>query len=114
MLIRTTVLGMLMICSFWIDTTTAGSSFLSPEQLKSQQRKAHAKPTPNPYRRDAEALLDTYGIEGNTSKIEMKFSVPFEISMKLSEKQYKDYGQILEKFLEDIFAEDSKEDQAKP
>ncbi|KAJ6634563.1 hypothetical protein lerEdw1_013957, partial [Lerista edwardsae] len=77
-----------------------------------QQRKVSPKPMPKVHRRDAEGFPDIHETEGDTNDIEIKLKVPFEIGMKISEEQYKDYGQILEQFLEDIFAEDNKENKA--
>ncbi|XP_061478024.1 appetite-regulating hormone isoform X2 [Rhineura floridana] len=110
MFARTMMVGVLLICSLWIETTIAGSSFLSPEQPITQ-RKVPSKPTTKFHRRDAEAFLDVHGseIERDSNKIEIKFTVPFEIGMKISEEQYKDYGPILEKLLEDILVEDNRE-----
>uniref|UniRef100_A0A670I7Q1 Appetite-regulating hormone n=1 Tax=Podarcis muralis TaxID=64176 RepID=A0A670I7Q1_PODMU len=110
MFIRNMVVGMLLICSLWTETTTAGSSFLSPEQPKTQQRKVSPKPTTKFHRRDAETFLDVHGseTERDSNEIEIKFTVPFEIGMKISEDQYKDYGPILEKLLEDILVEGNK------
>ncbi|XP_066469079.1 appetite-regulating hormone [Tiliqua scincoides] len=109
---RAILLGIILVYSLWAETTLAGSSFLSPEQPRTQQRKVPPKPTPRVHRRDAEAFPDTHETEGDTNNIEIKFKVPFEIGMRISEEQYKDYGQILEQFLEDILAEDNKENEA--
>ncbi|XP_062979474.1 appetite-regulating hormone isoform X2 [Elgaria multicarinata webbii] len=114
MFVRIMILGMLLVCLVWTENTIAGSSFLSPGQPKTQQRKVSQKPTTKVHRRDAEALLDDHGseIEGGSNEIGIKFTVPFEIGMKISEDQYNNYGQILEKLMEDILAEDNKERQA--
>nr|XP_056702805.1 appetite-regulating hormone [Euleptes europaea] len=108
MFLRTTVLGMLLAFSLWPETAVAGSSFLSPEQPKTQQRKPPPKPATKLHRRDTDAVLDVDRIEGDTNEIQLKFTVPFEIGMKVSE-QYDKYGQLLEKFLEDILTEDTKD-----
>ncbi|XP_048346477.1 appetite-regulating hormone [Sphaerodactylus townsendi] len=110
---RTTVLGMLLAFLVWPEIAIAGSSFLSPEQPKAQQRKPPPKPASKLHRRDIEAVLDVDRIEGDTNEIQFKFTVPFEISMKVSEEQYDKYGQLLEKFLEDMLTEDTKENQEK-
>lgn len=36
MVLKTTLLAMILVYSFWTDTTLAGSSFLSPEQPRTQ------------------------------------------------------------------------------
>ncbi|XP_065263505.1 appetite-regulating hormone [Emys orbicularis] len=112
MFLRSTMLGILLICILWTETTTAGSSFLSPEYQHTQQRKdpkKHAKLN----RRAAEGFLDTDArqAEGDNNEIEIKLNVPFEIGVKITEDQYQKYGQVLEKILEDILAEDTKETQ---
>ncbi|CAM4596448.1 unnamed protein product [Caretta caretta] len=86
----------------------AGSSFLSPEYQNTQQRKDPKKHTTKLNRRAAEGLLDADArqIEGD-NEIEIKLNVPFEIGVKITEDQYQEYGQVLEKILEDILAEDT-------
>ncbi|XP_042304547.1 appetite-regulating hormone-like [Sceloporus undulatus] len=108
------IVGTLLVCSLWTEITIAGSSFLSPEQPK-MQRKGLQKPATKFHRRDAEAALEVPGneVEGTSNEMDIKVTVPFEISMKISEAQYKDCEQILEKFLEDILAGSIKENQAK-
>nr|XP_060615877.1 appetite-regulating hormone [Anolis sagrei ordinatus] len=110
MFIRSIIVGTLLVCSLWIETTVAGSSFLSPEQPKTQQRKVYQKSVTKFHRRDAEVALDVHGneVKENRNEMEIKFTVPFEIGMKISEAQYKECEQMLEKFLEDILAEDNK------
>nr|XP_016851477.1 PREDICTED: appetite-regulating hormone [Anolis carolinensis] len=118
MFIRSIIVGTLLVCSLWIETTVAGSSFLSPEQPKMQQRKVSQKSVTKFHRRDAEVALDVHGneVKENRNEMEIKvtflaflshfylFTVPFEIGMKISEAQYKDCEQMLEKILEDILA----------
>ncbi|EMP35578.1 Protein SEC13 like protein [Chelonia mydas] len=74
----------------------------------SQQRKDPKKHTTKLNRRAAEGLLDADArqIEGD-NEIEIKLNVPFEIGVKITEDQYQEYGQVLEKILEDILAEDT-------
>ncbi|TFK02624.1 coiled-coil domain-containing protein 151 [Platysternon megacephalum] len=64
-------------------------------------------------RRAAEGFLDADArqTEGDNNEIEIKLNVPFEIGVKITEDQYQEYGQVLEKILEDILAEDTKETQ---
>lgn len=38
----------------------------------------------------------------------LQFNVPFEIGVKITEKEYQEYGQALEKMLQDILEEDAK------
>ncbi|XP_077677233.1 appetite-regulating hormone isoform X2 [Eretmochelys imbricata] len=98
MFLRSTMLGILLICILWTETILAGSSFLSPEYQNTQQRKDPKKHTTKLNRRAAEGLLDADArqIEGDN-----------EIEIKITEDQYQEYGQVLEKILEDILAEDT-------
>nr|XP_042705815.1 appetite-regulating hormone isoform X2 [Chrysemys picta bellii] len=75
-----------------------------------QQRKDPKKHT-KLNRRAAEGFLDADArqAEGDNNEIEIKLNVPFEIGVKITEDQYQEYGQVLEKILEDILAEDTKE-----
>ncbi|XP_053889678.1 appetite-regulating hormone isoform X2 [Malaclemys terrapin pileata] len=100
MFLRSTMLGILLICILWTETTMAGSSFLSPEYQNTQQRKDPKKHT-KLNRRAAEGFLDADArqAEGDNNEIEIK----------ITEDQYQEYGQVLEKILEDILAEDTKE-----
>ncbi|XP_077677235.1 appetite-regulating hormone isoform X4 [Eretmochelys imbricata] len=102
MFLRSTMLGILLICILWTETILAGSSFLSPEYQNTQQRKDPKKHTTKLNRRAAEGLLDADArqIEGDN-----------EIEIKITEDQYQEYGQVLEKILEDILAEDTLETQ---
>uniref|UniRef100_A0A8D0B8I2 Appetite-regulating hormone n=1 Tax=Salvator merianae TaxID=96440 RepID=A0A8D0B8I2_SALMN len=106
MLLRTIIIGLLLTYLLQTETTIAGSSFLSPEQPKTQQRKTQMKPTIKFHRRDAGVFYDILGreTEGDDDEIEIKFTVPSEIGAKISEEQYKPYAQILEKLLEGILA----------
>uniref|UniRef100_A0A8D0HLN5 Appetite-regulating hormone n=1 Tax=Sphenodon punctatus TaxID=8508 RepID=A0A8D0HLN5_SPHPU len=111
MFLQTSILGVLLICTLCTETTVAGSSFLSPEQSQSLfQRKESKKPTPKLHRRDAGGFSDSYErqTEGDCDEIELKFNVPFEIGVKVTEKQYQEYGQVLEKFLGDMLEKDAK------
>ncbi|XP_067400486.1 appetite-regulating hormone [Emydura macquarii macquarii] len=114
MFLRSTMIGgILLICILWTETTMAGSSFLSPEYQNTQQRKDPKKQTTKLNRRAAEGFLDADArqAEGDTNEIEIKLKVPFEIGVKIAEHQYQEYGHVLEKILEDILAEDTKEIQ---
>uniref|UniRef100_A0A8D0DH75 Appetite-regulating hormone n=1 Tax=Salvator merianae TaxID=96440 RepID=A0A8D0DH75_SALMN len=104
MLLRTIIIGLLLTYLLQTETTIAGSSFLSPEQPKTQQRKTQMKPTIKFHRRDAGVFYDILGreTEGDDDEIEIKFTVPSEIGAKISEEQYKPYAQILEKMQNDI------------
>ncbi|KAM7170594.1 appetite-regulating hormone [Macrochelys suwanniensis] len=110
MFLRSNVLGILLICILWTETTMAGSSFLSPEYQNTQQRKDPKKHT-KLNRRAAEGFLDADASQAGDNELEIKLNVPFEIGVKITENQYKEYGQVLEKILEDILAEDTKETQ---
>ncbi|KAG6939335.1 ghrelin and obestatin prepropeptide, partial [Chelydra serpentina] len=111
MFLRSNVLGILLICILWTETTMAGSSFLSPEYQNTQQRKDPKKHT-KLNRRAAEGFLDADASQAEgDNELEIKLNVPFEIGVKITENQYQEYGQVLEKILEDILAEDTKETQ---
>uniref|UniRef100_A0A8D2J136 Appetite-regulating hormone n=1 Tax=Varanus komodoensis TaxID=61221 RepID=A0A8D2J136_VARKO len=110
MYVRVVIVGMLLVCSLWTENALAGSSFLSPVQPKTQQRKVPQKPTTKFYRREVEALFDDHqsNTDRSDNEIEIKFTVPFEVGMKISEEQYRDYGQILEKLMEDMLVKNTK------
>lgn len=38
----------------------------------------------------------------------LQFNVPFEIGVKITEREYQEYGQALEKMLQDILAENAE------
>lgn len=38
----------------------------------------------------------------------LQFNVPFEIGVKVTEEEYQEYGQTLEKMLQDILEENAK------
>ncbi|KAH1167946.1 hypothetical protein KIL84_003429 [Mauremys mutica] len=80
--------------------------------FQNQQRKDPKKHT-KLNRRAAEGFLDADArqAEGDNNEMEIKLNVPFEIGVKITEEQYQEYGQVLEKILEDILAEDTKETQ---
>uniref|UniRef100_A0A8B9QJG9 Appetite-regulating hormone n=1 Tax=Apteryx owenii TaxID=8824 RepID=A0A8B9QJG9_APTOW len=115
MFLRGALLGILLFSVLWTETTLAGSSFLSPEYKKIQQRKDPKKPTMKLHRRGTESFLDTdeAWAEDDSNSIEIKFNVPFEIGVKITEDQYQEYGQTLEKMLGDILEENTKETQMK-
>uniref|UniRef100_A0A8D2J291 Ghrelin and obestatin prepropeptide n=1 Tax=Varanus komodoensis TaxID=61221 RepID=A0A8D2J291_VARKO len=117
MYVRVVIVGMLLVCSLWTENALAGSSFLSPVQPKTQVNTKHST-TVLRWNFIKECLsLNHLPIEFTTdfntdrsdNEIEIKFTVPFEVGMKISEEQYRDYGQILEKLMEDMLAEDNKE-----
>ncbi|XP_050760757.1 appetite-regulating hormone [Gymnogyps californianus] len=114
MFLRSTLLGIILFSILWTETTLAGSSFLSPEYKKTQQRDPK-KPTAQLHRRGTEGFWDTdeAGAEDDRNSIEIKFNVPFEISVKITEEEYQEYGQALEKMLGDMLEENAKETQMK-
>ncbi|XP_006132884.1 appetite-regulating hormone [Pelodiscus sinensis] len=111
MFLRSTKMGILLLCILWTETAMTGSSFLSPEYQNTQQRKEPKKHT-KLNRRATQGFLDADArqAEGD-NEIEIKLNVPFEIGVKITEDQYQEYGQVLEKILEDVLAEDTKEIQ---
>ncbi|NXD14013.1 GHRL protein, partial [Nothocercus nigrocapillus] len=112
MLLRGALLAILF-SALWAETVLAGSSFLSPEYKKIQQRKYSRRPTTTTttfHRRSVESFSDAdkAWAEDGSNGVEIKFNVPFEICIKLTEEQYQEYGQKLEKMLGDILEENSK------
>ncbi|NXA41928.1 GHRL protein, partial [Eudromia elegans] len=112
MLLRGALLGILLFSALWAETVLAGSSFLSPEYKKIQQRKDSRRPPPTTtlHRRSMEGFsdIDEAWAEDGSNSVEIKFNVPFEIGVKLTEEQYQECGQTLEKMLGDIFKENTK------
>ncbi|XP_072731984.1 appetite-regulating hormone [Ciconia boyciana] len=110
MFLRGTLLGIILYSILWTETTLAGSSFLSPEYKKTQQQKDKNTPTAQLHRRGTEGFWDTdeAGPEDDSNSIEIKFNVPFEIGVKITEEEYQEYGQALEKMLGDMLEENAK------
>ncbi|NXI71141.1 GHRL protein, partial [Anseranas semipalmata] len=110
MFLRGTLLGILLFSILWTETALAGSSFLSPEYKKIQQQNDPTKTTARLHRRGTGGLWDTdkTGAEDDNNSIEIKFNVPFEIGVKITEAEYEEYGQTLEKMLRDILEENAK------
>nr|XP_010300087.1 PREDICTED: appetite-regulating hormone [Balearica regulorum gibbericeps] len=113
MFLRSTLLGITLFSILWTETTLAGSSFLSPEYKKTQQQRYPKNPTAQLHRRDTEGFWETdeAGAEDDRSSIEIKFNVPFEIGVKITEEEYQEYGQVLEKMLGDMLEGTAKETQ---
>ncbi|KFQ75977.1 Appetite-regulating hormone, partial [Phoenicopterus ruber ruber] len=110
MFLRSTLLGISLFSILWTETTLAGSSFLSPEYKKIQQQRDPKTPTAQLHRRGTEGFWDTddTGAEDDRNSIEIKFNVPFEIGVKITEEEYQEYGQALEKMLGDMLEENAK------
>ncbi|KFP97481.1 Appetite-regulating hormone, partial [Leptosomus discolor] len=110
MFLRSPLLGMILFSILWTETTLAGSSFLSPEYKKIQQQQNPRKTTAQLHRRGTEGFQDRdeAGAEDDRSSIEIKFSVPFEIGVQITEEEYQEYGQALEKMLGDMLEENAK------
>ncbi|KAM6345300.1 appetite-regulating hormone isoform 1-T1 [Alca torda] len=113
MFLRGTLLGIILYSILWTETTLAGSSFLSPEYKRTQQQRSQKNPTAQLHRRGTEGFWDTdkAGTEDDSNSIEIKFNVPFEIGVKITEEEYQEYGQALEKMLGDMLEENAKETQ---
>ncbi|XP_010001681.1 PREDICTED: appetite-regulating hormone [Chaetura pelagica] len=113
MFLRITLLGIMLFSILWTETTLAGSSFLSPEYKRLQQQKGPKNPPAQVHRRGAEGFWDAdeVGAEDDRNSIEIKFDVPFEIGVKITEEEYQEYGQALEKMLGDILEGNAKETQ---
>ncbi|XP_050816579.1 appetite-regulating hormone isoform X2 [Gopherus flavomarginatus] len=92
-----------------MDKTLMTLPLLSAYSKQRKDPKKHTKLN----RRAAEGFLDvdTRQAEEDNNEIEIKLNVPFEIGVKITEDQYQEYGQVLEKILEDILAENTKETQ---
>ncbi|NXL85289.1 GHRL protein, partial [Alectura lathami] len=108
MFLRGTLLGILLFNIFWTETALAGSSFLSPAYRNIQQQKNPRTPTTRLQRRGTEGFWNTDEAEDDNSNIELKFIVPFEIGVKMTEREYQEYGQALEKMLQDVLQENAK------
>ncbi|NXN40609.1 GHRL protein, partial [Rhinoptilus africanus] len=110
MFLRGTLLGIILYSILWTETTLAGSSFLSPEYKRTQQQQAPKKPIAQLHRRGTEGFWDTdkVGAEDDSNGIEIKFNVPFEMGFKITEEEYQEYGQALEKMLGDMLEENTK------
>ncbi|XP_021122857.4 appetite-regulating hormone [Anas platyrhynchos] len=115
MFLRGTLLGILLFSILRTETALAGSSFLSPEFKKIQQQNDPTKTTAKIHRRGTEGFWDTdkAGAEDGNDSIELKFHVPFEIGVKITEEEYQEYGQTLEKMLQDILKDNAKETPVK-
>ncbi|TKC45220.1 hypothetical protein EI555_017532 [Monodon monoceros] len=104
-----TVCSLLLFSVLWVDLAMAGSSFLSPEHQK-VQRKESKKPSAKPKPRALEDWLDAdvrSQAEGAGDELEIQFSAPFDVGIKLSGAQSHQHGQTLGKFLQDVLWEDA-------
>ncbi|KAJ8408154.1 hypothetical protein AAFF_G00263820 [Aldrovandia affinis] len=94
--------GMLLVCllALWTDTALAGSSFLSP----SQKPQGKEKKPPRVGRRGAEGILDLF--ERHPSEMEenkrITFKTPFEIGITMTEQEFQQYGEVLQRFMQDV------------
>ncbi|NWQ82490.1 GHRL protein, partial [Columbina picui] len=103
MFLRSALLGILLFSILWTETALAGSSFLSPEFKKLQQQNYPRKPSTQLHRRGTGGFWDPDEAEAedNRNGIEIKFNVPFEMGVRITEEEYEEYGQVLEKMLGD-------------
>ncbi|XP_040484397.1 appetite-regulating hormone isoform X1 [Ursus maritimus] len=105
-----TLCSLLLFSVLWMDLAMAGSSFLSPEHQKVQQRKESKKPPAKLQPRALEGSPrpeDTSQVEGAEDELEIRFNAPFDVGIKLSGAQYQEHGQALGKFLQDILWEEA-------
>ncbi|XP_023605433.1 appetite-regulating hormone isoform X1 [Myotis lucifugus] len=107
-----TICSLLLLSVLWVDLAMAGSSFLSPEHQKAQQRKESKKPPAKlqPRERELEGWLrpeDGNREEGAEDELEIRFNAPFDVGIKLSGAQSHWHGQALGKFLQDMFWEEA-------
>ncbi|XP_004452752.1 appetite-regulating hormone [Dasypus novemcinctus] len=110
-----TLCSLLLLSVLWTDSARAGSSFLSPEHQKTQQRKESKKPATKLQPRAIEGWLhpeDGSQGEGAEDELEIQFNAPFDVGIKLSGAQYQQHGRSLGKFLQDILWEEDKEARA--
>ncbi|NXW40946.1 GHRL protein, partial [Nyctiprogne leucopyga] len=110
MFLRSTLLGIVLFSILRTETTLAGSSFLSPEYKKIQQQTDSKNPPAQLHRRGTEGFWDTgdAGADNDRNSIEIKLNVPFEIGVKVTEEEYQEYGQVLEKMLGDMLEQSAK------
>ncbi|XP_055238919.2 appetite-regulating hormone isoform X1 [Gorilla gorilla gorilla] len=107
-----TVCSLLLLGMLWLDLATAGSSFLSPEHQRVQQRKESKKPPAKLQPRALAGWLrpeDGAQAEGAEDELEIRFNAPFDVGIKLSGVQYQQHSQALGKFLQNILWEEAKE-----
>nr|XP_010336079.1 appetite-regulating hormone isoform X1 [Saimiri boliviensis boliviensis]XP_010336080.1 appetite-regulating hormone isoform X1 [Saimiri boliviensis boliviensis]XP_039334519.1 appetite-regulating hormone isoform X1 [Saimiri boliviensis boliviensis] len=107
-----TICSLLLLCVLWLDLAMGGSSFLSPEHQRIQQRKESKKPPAKLQPRALESWLhpeDGGQAEGAEDELEIQFNAPFDVGIKLSGVQYQQHSQALGKFLQDILWEEAKE-----
>ncbi|KFP72682.1 Appetite-regulating hormone, partial [Acanthisitta chloris] len=108
MFLRTTLLGIALYSILWTEAALAGSSFLSPEYKRQQQQREPKKAPAQLHRRGTEGFGDVGEADDGSNRIEIKFSVPFEVGVKMTEEEYREYGQALEKMLGDMAEENAK------
>ncbi|XP_065701640.1 appetite-regulating hormone [Patagioenas fasciata] len=115
MFLRSALLGILLSSILWTETTLAGSSFLSPEYKKLQQQNDPKKSSAQLHRRGTEGFWDPDEAEAEDDRnsIEIKFNVPFEIGLRMTEEEYQEYRQVLEKMLGDTLGVSAQATQMK-
>ncbi|XP_015976856.2 appetite-regulating hormone isoform X2 [Rousettus aegyptiacus] len=104
--------SLLLLSVLWVDLAMAGSSFLSPEHQKVQQRKGSKKPPVKLQPRELKGWLhpeDGSQAEGAEDELKIRFNTPFDVGIKLSGAQDRRPGQVLEKFLQDVLWEEASE-----
>ncbi|XP_018612083.2 appetite-regulating hormone [Scleropages formosus] len=102
---RSAAYGIMFICilALWTDCVQGGSSFLSPSQKP--QGKSDKKPSrvgrrfsevmPNPFEKTLE----------DTDMKHVMFNVPFEIGITMTEEEFQEYGNVLQKIAQDVLQE---------
>ncbi|KAM5281082.1 appetite-regulating hormone [Ctenodactylus gundi] len=104
-----TICSLLLLSTLWVDLAMAGSSFLSPEHQKAPQRKESKKPPAKLKPRALDSELRAEARDQAEDEREIRFSTPFDISVKLSGAQYRQHGQALEQLLRDILGNEAGE-----
>ncbi|XP_061115073.1 ghrelin/obestatin prepropeptide [Conger conger] len=91
---------LLCILSLWMDSVQAGSSFLSP----SQKPQGKDKKPPRVGRRDSEGILDwfTKAPFQDEDIRHITFNTPFDIGISMTEQQYQQYGELMQKIMQDL------------
>ncbi|XP_060036218.1 appetite-regulating hormone isoform X2 [Erinaceus europaeus] len=99
---------LLLLGALCMDLAAAGSSFLSPEHQKGQ-RKEPKKPPGKVQPRALEGWLrQEEGVQDTEDELEIRFSAPFDVGLRLSGAQYEQHGEALREILQDVLWEEAR------
>ncbi|KAL4655247.1 ghrelin-like [Arapaima gigas] len=100
---RRAACGIVFICilALWTDCVQGGSSFLSPSQKP--QGKGDKKP-PRLGRRFSEVTSDPFEKTAEDVK-PVTFNAPFEIGITMTEEEFQEYGDVLQRIIEDLLTD---------